>query len=407
MSAQPHQEETQIEDLTLGQSESLPEDEPPHAVQGTTVHDVQLDDALKSASRLVCIKCNIPCDPFKAVLKHKLRLQPGAGRFICRSCNSITTMLVRNMTWPPPLFSELSDDQQAVFWRACAETNDHDSRFSYSKVRASLLKSLCERKTVEDSVEEFTAFKPLSVWQAAGWDIALIEKNGKKDTNPVVGDVYAVPVKNQSSKVIYARVEEHLQRAEQLIKQKKKRGEDDPHFDDPSDLESESSEPGKKPTGSKRAGGNSSGKKSSGSKKARKETDPDKEEARQQAKEDKAQEKRRQSAMKKKAKDIQSFSTRALSAMAGPLGEIRMAVDTVNGSGAGKFPPMMTQSLQEHLDSLSEWRAQATAAVMATSKAVIDDIEDLQFDQTTLQAAIKKAKDTLKTFNEVSRLVHN
>ena len=56
---------------------------------------------------------------------------------------------------------------------------------------------------------------------------------------------------------------------------------------------------------------------------------------------------------------------------------------------------------------MSEWRAQATAAVMATSKAVIDDIEDLQFDQTTLQAAIKKAKDTLKTFNDMARLVHN
>lgn len=407
MSAQQHHEETQIDDIPAGQVETSPADEPPLAVQGTNFHEAQLDDVLKSASRLVCVKCNVPCDPFKAVLKHRLRLQPGSGRFICRSCNSITTMLARNMTWPPPLFSELSDDQQAVFWRACAETGGHDSRFSYSKVRASLLKSLCERKTVEDSVEEFTEFKPLSVWKAAGWDITLIEKNGKKDSNPVVGDVYAVPVKNQSSKVTYARVEEHIQRAEQLIKQKKKQGEDDPHFDDPSDLESESSEPGKKPAGSKRAGGKSSGKKSSGSKKRRKETDPYKEEAKQQAKEDKAREKKRQSAMKKKAKEIQSFGTRALSAMAGPLGEIRMAVDTANGSGAGKFPPMMTQSLQEHWDSLSEWKAQATAAVRAASKAVIDDIEDLPFDQATLQAAIKKAKETLKTFNDISRLVHN
>lgn len=400
MSAQGFHE-TQLDDIPLAQNDAS-QDEQPNVVTVTNFHEVQLDDALTSASRLACLKCKLELDPFKAVLKHKLKLQPGTARFICRSCNSVMTMLTRKMTWPPPLFSELSDDQQAVFWRACAETADHDSRFSYSKVRASLLKSLCERKTVEDSVEEFTEFKPLSVWQAAGWDITLIEKNGKKDTNPVVGDVYAVPVKNQSSKVTYARVEEHLQRAEQLVKQKKKRGEDDPHYDAPSDLESESSEPGKKPAGSKRAGG-----KSSGSKKARKETDPDKESAKQHAKEDKAREKKRQSALKKKAKEIQSFSTRALSAMAGPLGEIRMALDTVNGSGAGKFPPMMTQSLQGHWDSLSEWKAQATSAARATSKAVIDEIEDLTFDQKDLQAAIKNAKDTLKTFNDISKLVHN
>ena len=103
------------------------------------------------------------------------------------------------------MFCEIPEDEQAVFWCACKETAEADSRFSYSKVRATLIKSLCERKIYEDSVEEFSELKPLSVWKTEGWDIASIEKNGKVEKNAVVGTVYAVPIKRLSSKVTYIR----------------------------------------------------------------------------------------------------------------------------------------------------------------------------------------------------------
>ena len=69
-------------------------------------------------------------------------------------------------------------------------------------------------------------------------------------------------------------------------------------------------------------------------------------------KEEKAREKKVLASQKKHAKPVQMFGTRSLSAMTGMIVELRMAVDTMNGSGAGKFPPMTLASVEKHLSML-------------------------------------------------------
>ena len=130
-------------------------------------------------------------------------------------------MLIRNMQWPPTQFSELSDDGQVSFWQTCKETVDAGGRFTYSRIRATLVKTLATRKVVERCSKEFSVPKPLEVWSRAGYDAAMIEKNGDKEWNPVVGWVYHVPQKETSLSVTLQEVEEHLTRAEQGIKGKK------------------------------------------------------------------------------------------------------------------------------------------------------------------------------------------
>jgi outer membrane biosynthesis protein TonB len=209
-----------------------------------------------------------------------------------------------------------------------------------------------------------------------------------------------------SSKATYARIEEHLQKAEQAIKQKKRKpSEEDGTFvdDEASDLESESSETVAK---TKKSSGSKSKAKAAGSKKQRKGKDPSKEEDKRIAREEKALEKKKMAVLKKKAKEVTAFGTRALSAMAGPLGELRMALDTVQGSGAGKFSPVVIEQLKNHWDTLAEWKRAGTACVKAAAGPIVDGVEDLPFDHSMLQNALKLVKETLKVFNDMGKLVN-
>ena len=110
-------------------------------------------------------------------------------------------MLNRHMSWPPADFAELSVESQQQFWTNCHEVAQVDGRFNYSKVRSLLIKKMAQTKVIEQSAEDFTEPKPLEVWENEGWDVAMIEENGRKVWNSVAGWLYEVPLTRTSRSV--------------------------------------------------------------------------------------------------------------------------------------------------------------------------------------------------------------
>ena len=124
------------------------------------------------------------------------------------------------MKWPPEEFSAMSAEDQTAFWQSCHESND-GGRFKYSAIRAKLVKQMVHRLTHESSAEEFTEAKPLSVWEKEGYPTKDIMDKGRKSVNPILGDVYEVPISRKSHKVLLQRIEQRLTEAEQSIKEKR------------------------------------------------------------------------------------------------------------------------------------------------------------------------------------------
>ena len=143
----------------------------------------------------------------------------GTKKFRCKKCNAISTMLHRNMKWPPEEFSTLSEADQTVFWQSCHESSD-GGRFKYSAIRAKLVKQMVHRLTRESSAEEFAEAKPLSVWEKEGYSTKDIMEKGRKSSNPILGDVFEVPISRKSHKVLLQRIEQRITEAEQHIKEK-------------------------------------------------------------------------------------------------------------------------------------------------------------------------------------------
>ena len=113
----------------------------------------------------------------------------------------------------------MSAENQTAFWQSCHESND-GGRFKYSLIRAKLVKQMVQRLTHESSAEEFTEAKPLSVWEKEGYPIQDIMEKGRKSYNPILGDVYEVPISRKSHKVLLQRIEQRITEAEQSIKEK-------------------------------------------------------------------------------------------------------------------------------------------------------------------------------------------
>lgn len=349
-----------------------------------------LIETQKSCSEAMCIKCKMPVDPFRAIIKSKSSQQARA-RYVCRTCNAATTMLTRSMVWPPQMFSELDDEQQASFWRATKETSSPDSRFSYSKIRALLIKTLVSKKIVEDSTEVWSEAKPLSVWEKMGYDIDAIRSKGKAETCAILGDVYSFSQKRTSSKVTVQMIEEHLKKAEQAVHQVKRPDA----ADDEEALLSDSSEeqPAKK---QKNTGGSSSkGKKPLTEKQV-------------QAQESKAEKLREKKSEMKRLKDnaaCHAFANRVISAVSSPMAECFMALEAVKESAEGTYPAATLKLLNDSFQSLKEFKEQATAVARQQLKKADGHLE-LDFNQPEFQSKITEAKQALKSFNDLTKILN-
>jgi hypothetical protein len=357
------------------------------AVSSFSSHrDMVTAEVLAHASSVVCLRCKLACDPFKAIIKSKSTIDVSASKFVRRLCNNVANILQRNMQWPPPMFSQLDDDSQKQFWLACQEMNRDDSRFQYSKVRATLAKTLATRKTVQDAVETFSEPKPLSVWSKAGYNIEDIQQKGKCEDHPVFGQVYSFPMKRVSTKTTLETVEEHLQKAEQKVKGKQL-SDDDDGFDG-LDSSGEDDLPRKK---------NSKGSKK---KKPSKGSNTDKAAARAEA----ARVKKEKAKIQKTNAATHTLAAKALVLLTAPHTDCTMAYDTMTGSLNGRFPLHVVTQIVEARDELAQLKGKA-AEVLGKSKKCDEEIE-LDFDQKQLQLKVSNAKTALKAFHDMMKLVN-
>ena len=353
-----------------------------------SIHDITTQEAIERSHVVHCMRCKLECDPFRSVLKSKSKAEPEKSKWICRQCNAVASMMQRQMVWPPMMFSNLSDQDQQAFWVACRELSSDDSRFCYSKVKATLVKTLASKKTVEDMVETYSEPKPLSVWKSLGYDEKVIEAKGKAEACPLFGTVYSFSMKKVSTKTTVATIEEHLQKAEQAIKKNKTVGNDD---DDDAIASSSDEEPAKKKqrsSGSKKKG--KQGSKSSSEKAT--------------AKAEAAAAKKEQAKLVKHNQSVHTAATKAIAMLTGPLTDLTMAFDTMVGSLAGKFPQQLQDRVQENRDELKGLKDHAAEVLGRSKKA--DGYLDLDFDSKVLGVKLVNAKATLKNFNEMMRLVN-
>ena len=119
---------------------------------------------LEETSMIKCRKCGVDTELCTAIVR-------GPREMWCRSCNSIYTMLQRNMQWPPKDFEQLDPDRQQGFFQKCAEDKEASKStcFSYKRVRDVLIKSLVEEEIRQRKVQVGGTYKPKSVYIKKGY----------------------------------------------------------------------------------------------------------------------------------------------------------------------------------------------------------------------------------------------
>ena len=169
---------------------------------------------------VMCRLCGQRFSPGEVVAKYQSVDSPAATKYRCKKCNSISVMLHRRMKWPPNEFSAMNEEEQMEFWRSCQESSDASGRFKYENIRAKLIKRMTHRVVHQQSAEEFSEPKPLSVWQAQGYPVQDIEEKGIKTWNAILGWVYDVPQLRKSKLVLMQEIEDRVTEAEQAIKER-------------------------------------------------------------------------------------------------------------------------------------------------------------------------------------------
>jgi len=333
-----------------------------------------------------CYRCYEACNIFQMIVKSSSAQDHAKVKYICRPCNAIATMLTRNMTWPPEFFSSLPEEQQQKFWSACKEGHAETGRFSYSKVRATLVKTLTHQKTVEDTEEVWSEALPLDVWVKQGWKAEDIMAKAKKEINAVAGEVFAVPVQRSSTKVTVATIETHVQKAEQKISAKRKLP-DEPAGDGDGDedvLCSEDETVRMQTAGSRKPKPKAAPKKQA------------KAASKKKAREEKVQSTKNQS--------LHAFAVKAVMALSLPVLECNLALDAIKAAPAGSFPDMVKTNVQQAYDDLSTYK-EAASKVAAVRVRDFDGVFELPFDHAQLSCALAGAKSALRLYTEMQKLM--
>ena len=108
------------------------------------------------------------------------------GQVYCKWCANIYQMLYRHLGGLPQTLATMSAAEQQGFWKKSSELIQATPRNGrWSLVRSSLVSELCRFKKEQTTRRVRREFKPLSVWQTEGYDIALLQEKGEKEENPV------------------------------------------------------------------------------------------------------------------------------------------------------------------------------------------------------------------------------
>ena len=326
----------------------------------------------------MCFRCGMSCDK-DAVSKFKFKA-------VCKACHSVYIMMVRNMTWPPADFSSLPEDEQQKFWASCKETAKEHGRFSYSNIRALLIKRCTNRLVHSHTAEEWTEGKPLEGWKLLGYDTAIIEQNARKVFNPQCGMLYEVPILRTSRKCTLEEVEERITSAEQQVRQKRSSSSADGGQLLESEDDHESIDAHQ--TANKKPRKEKPGKK----------TDADK----QAAKEAAVELRKAKAAMLKRNKEQQAIATRSMAVLAKPVEEIKKVFQTLT-KVADQLPPALKQEVEDIHKDIMAMNTQANNIVKASGQAAAKGTELDAFEWTikTVMARSSECKSVVRQFNTV------
>ena len=120
--------------------------------------------------------------------------------FECRHCGSTVKQMYRNLGGLPEDFKQMSGDETKKFFADLAQQRAElgkDKHCTWSTVRASLVTTMAEKRTSTFKQELEGKFLPLSVWEKQGFCTEVVKKCPKEE-NPILGDLYCVPVKSIS-----------------------------------------------------------------------------------------------------------------------------------------------------------------------------------------------------------------
>ena len=330
------------------------------------------DQVVALGSQHMCRRCATPAEE---------AIQKGKDWFVCKKCNATYNVLRRNLEWPPPDFSAMSEEDQIDFWRQCKESaSEAPARLKYGSLKATLIKSITQTKTHRTTVAETSQGQPLATWKLQGWDISHIEQFGNKVWCPAAGWLYEVPLTSKTRSVSIEETEAKLCQSEQRMKQSKSV--------DPKDrlLEAASSEdeieaPAPKKQKASKAVGKSS---------------VDKEEAKAMRKQIQEDRKHNQKVSAKATKTVTYFAKVGA--------DLKVAKDLAAKS-RDKLPPLVATDIVEVADKVAKWQAEANAVLKNAANAASKDLRlpDLEWDDKQLTLLNGEAKTSLRSFNAVVR----
>ena len=158
------------------------------------------------ADRRVCRLCG---------LEHASAAGRMHGRsFFCTGCWSAKAMLQRNLGDRTEL-KDFSPAETHSFFRAIAkEKEKQGGRIQWVTVRATLVRSLTDRRISTFRATCTQKELPLLVWVNQGWDKTLVEACPNRFSEELGTQVYAVPVRELSWGEEYAKIEEQVLRHE-------------------------------------------------------------------------------------------------------------------------------------------------------------------------------------------------
>ena len=170
----------------------------------------------------LCVKCCFPTDAMSAIMRTKASASSHA-KFMCRSCNSITTMVCRNVVQQGNLnMKGWSDEQVKHFFEDAKENGFQDGRANWGLIRACLKKQMIKRVTESTSRMVLSEYKPLDVWERLGYDPSMISAYNQSEWNPACGMCYACPIKSLKWKHVEKDIEEEILTSERAYGDKKK-----------------------------------------------------------------------------------------------------------------------------------------------------------------------------------------
>ncbi|CAJ1401537.1 unnamed protein product [Effrenium voratum] len=123
-------------------------------------------------------------------------LKDHGRRVLCPSCNTVETMLRRNLDGKPEHMPSVDDAESVKFFAHLAEQRQAcGGRLNWTTVRAGLITAISDKIIESHTTAVGGVFKPKSVWERKGYTTQQIEES-PHEWDPILGDTYAVMLKS-------------------------------------------------------------------------------------------------------------------------------------------------------------------------------------------------------------------